>query len=60
MFLQDAFPLKSKEMLYHPDVWLRLEALKLGCKLLEDADLNLQAAFRKWLGSKWVRIRSFR
>ena len=37
-------------MLYHPDVWLRLEALKLGCKLLEDADLNLQAAFRKLLG----------
>ena len=33
------------EMMYHPDVWLRLEALKLGCKLLEDADLSLQAAF---------------
>ena len=38
-------------MLYHPDVWLRLEALKLGCKLLEDADLNLQAAFCKYLGA---------
>eukprot|EP00931_Biecheleriopsis_adriatica_P055980 TRINITY_DN33185_c0_g1_i1.p1 TRINITY_DN33185_c0_g1~~TRINITY_DN33185_c0_g1_i1.p1 ORF type:complete len:3737 (+),score=795.69 TRINITY_DN33185_c0_g1_i1:1026-12236(+) len=36
------------EMLYHPDVWLRLEALKLSCKLLEDADLSLQGAFRKF------------
>lgn len=36
------------EMLYHPDVWLRLEALKLGCNLLEDADLSLQAAFQQF------------
>ena len=42
---------EAEEMLYHPDVWLRLEALKLGCKLLEDADQRLQEAFRKWLGS---------
>eukprot|EP00441_Pelagodinium_beii_P041338 CAMPEP_0197644914 /NCGR_PEP_ID=MMETSP1338-20131121/17736_1 /TAXON_ID=43686 ORGANISM="Pelagodinium beii, Strain RCC1491" /NCGR_SAMPLE_ID=MMETSP1338 /ASSEMBLY_ACC=CAM_ASM_000754 /LENGTH=1454 /DNA_ID=CAMNT_0043218391 /DNA_START=9 /DNA_END=4373 /DNA_ORIENTATION=+ len=34
------------EMLYHPDVWLRLEALKLSCLLLKDADASLQAAFR--------------
>lgn len=42
-------PLKLvPEMLYHPDVLLRLESLKLGCKLLQDANPDLQDAFRRF------------
>jgi len=35
-------------MLYHPDVWLRLESLKLGCSLLQDANASLQQAFKQF------------
>ncbi|CAE8725672.1 unnamed protein product [Polarella glacialis] len=36
------------EMLYHPDTSLRLEALKLSCSILADADINLQRAFQNF------------